>query len=332
MQTQHEVHEPAAKGRETLAGTAGSLPKLLAVHAGSKREIMATLTSPFKAFPHSVELPNIPLLETDGEPLETDWHRVAIALLLEMLYFCWRGRTDFFAGGNMFIYYSEQQVRAQDYRGPDFFCVKGVDGTSQRKYWVVWLEDGKYPDAIIELLSPRTAVIDRTTKKTLYESTFRTPEYFCYDPDARRLEGWRLNGQHRYQDIPANENGWLWSEELQLWLGTWEGSYLERSATWLRFYDDQGRLVPTRAEAAEAALKVKDIKLTQAEADLKVTQSNLTQAEADLKVKDMKLAQAEADLKVKDIKLTQAEAEIARLKPLLTEKGTPLPPAKDVSS
>jgi hypothetical protein len=31
----------------------------------------------------------------------------------------------------MFIYFSAEQVRSRDYRGPDFFVVKGVDGVAQ---------------------------------------------------------------------------------------------------------------------------------------------------------------------------------------------------------
>jgi hypothetical protein len=44
------------------------------------------------------------------------------------------------------------------------------------------------------------------------------------------------------------------TEELGLWLGTWRGQYQGYEAVWLRFYDAEGRLVPTRAEAAEAEL------------------------------------------------------------------------------
>jgi len=51
----------------------------------------------------------------------------------------------------------------------------------------------------------------------------------------------------------------MWTEQLQLWVGTWEGVYLGEQATWLRFYDANGVLIPipseaerARAEAAEA--------------------------------------------------------------------------------
>jgi Uma2 family endonuclease len=53
-----------------------------------------------------------------------------------------------------------------------------------RNSWVVWEENGKYPDLIIELLSDSTANVDRGLKKALYQDHFRTPEYFLFAPDS----------------------------------------------------------------------------------------------------------------------------------------------------
>jgi Uma2 family endonuclease len=199
-----------------------------------------------------VTVPNVPLAETDGVPLESHWHVLQISLLIELVEFKFRNRTDYYIGGNTFIYFSEEQARNKDYRGPDFFYVDGVSRLPLRPYWVVWQEGGRYPDVIIELLSPTTAKEDRTTKKALYERTFKTYEYFCYDPETALLEGWRLGKRGRYRVIRPNERGWIWVEELEVWLGTWEGVYRGYETVWLRFYDVEGRLVPTPAESAEA--------------------------------------------------------------------------------
>ncbi len=128
-----------------------------------------------------------------------------------------------------------------------------MDRHRPRESWIVWEEDGKYPDLITEFLSRSTAHHYRGTKKELYEKTFRTPEYFCFDPESNRLEGWRLSNG-RYQDIAVNERGWMWSERLGLWLGTWEGEYLGQRAVWLRFYDSGGNLIPLHSESAEAEI------------------------------------------------------------------------------
>jgi hypothetical protein len=72
------------------------------------------------------------------------------------------------------IYYSPNQLKSEDFRGPDFFVVLGAE-KKERKSWVVWQEDGKYPNVIVELLSDSTASVDRGLKKEIYQNTFRTP-------------------------------------------------------------------------------------------------------------------------------------------------------------
>lgn len=202
------------------------------------------------------------LPETDGEPLETSWHRAEINLLIDSLSWHWRRRRNFYVAGNMFIHFSLKQATAKDtkkkkrYRGPDFFVVKDVDGSYEREYWWVFEEDNKFPNVIVELLSRSTAHLDRTTKKKLYEQEFRTPEYFLYDPVEVDLAGWRLV-HGKYQKI-VPENGMLWSEELELWLGISERSYLQKKGTWLRFFDADRKLVPTQAEAQEQELKKRE--------------------------------------------------------------------------
>ncbi|MCP4702021.1 MAG: Uma2 family endonuclease, partial [Gammaproteobacteria bacterium] len=72
-----------------------------------------------------------------------------------------------------------------------------VDGSYRRNKWVVWEEGGRYPDVIFEFFSPSTRHKDLKEKKDLYEQTFRTREYFCFDYLAPQkensLSGWRLN-------------------------------------------------------------------------------------------------------------------------------------------
>lgn len=208
-----------------------------------QREIIVQEDWPAVEFPDIAELP----IE-DGVPLESPWHRDQINLLIDSLISDWGERDNYFVGGNMFIYFSKEQARNRDYRGPDFFVVKNVDGKLERGSWIVWEENGRYPNVIIELLSPSTAELDKTVKKHLYEQTFRTPEYYGYDPTTKELFGWRL-ADGEYIDLEKDEVGRLWSKELQFWLGLWEGTYLDRDATWVRFFDEDGRVIPTHAEA-----------------------------------------------------------------------------------
>jgi Uma2 family endonuclease len=211
------------------------------------------------------------LPEADGVPLETAWHRDQIHLFIDSLTRHWRGRDDFFVGGNMFLYYSLRRLRNQDFRGPDFFFVDGIDRHRRRDKWAVWEEDGRYPDLIVELLSPSTATTDRTVKKELYEKTFHTGEYYCYDPETGELEGWRLGPARTYRPVETDPRGWMWSEQLQLWLGKWSGLYMVLDDVWLRFFDRDGNLILTHGEAAQqqadAALQGVDAERQRAEGE-----------------------------------------------------------------
>jgi Uma2 family endonuclease len=189
-----------------------------------------------------VEIQAPPLITEDGIPLESAWHRAQINLLIESLRHYWRDRQDYYVGGNMFLYYSLEQARRRYYRGPDFFVVKGVDGTRSRAAWIVWEEEGRYPDLIIELISPTSAEMDRVLKKQLYAEVFRTPEYFWYDPATHELQGWHLSNSH-YEPLQPDARGFIWSCVLELHLGLWEGVYQGETGVWVRFYDAQGELV-----------------------------------------------------------------------------------------
>jgi Uma2 family endonuclease len=248
----------------------------------------------------------IHLLEEDGVPVETPWHRNEINLLNASLVHHYRDRDDFYVGGDMFIYYNPDQARNLDYRGPDFFYVNKVDRHRERRYWAVWEEDGRLPDVIVELLSPTTADEDRTTKKTIYEQTFQTAEYYCYDPDTQQLEGWRLVAGC-YEPIAPNEKGWLWSEQLQLWLGTWQGEYQGTRATWLRFYDAQGQLV----------LLADEWEHQRAENERQRAENERQRAENERQRADDERQRAENERQ----RAQAAEGELARLKAWLAQQG-----------
>jgi Uma2 family endonuclease len=191
----------------------------------------------------------------DGGRMESPWHAHS-AVILKAAYVAAHGgvMTDYYIGVNMFVYYSWKQIRNDEYRGPDLYVVKGVDGTKPRLYWAIWDEDGRYPDVIIELLSPGTESVDLGAKKDLYEQRFRTPEYFCIAPEVERLLGWRLGPDMRYHPLAPNEHGRLWSEQLGFWIGPWRGVYLGEEHTWPRLFHADGSLVllPEEAERQRA--------------------------------------------------------------------------------
>ena len=233
------------------------------------------------------------LVTSDGEPLESEWHTWQYPLLRELIgqVMAEQGRRDYFVGGDMFVYYSLEQ--AQDiaqgrkyFRGPDVFWVEGAEPKPPRDAWVAWEEGGRLPDVIIELLSSSTAEIDRNDKKDLYERIFRTSEYFLYEPETLKLEGFRLAGR-LYRPLAPDANGRLWSEQLGVALGRWHGVYAKHDADWVRLFHADGSLVPTEAEAANQ------------------------RAEAERQRAEVERRRAEA-----------AEAELARLRALLQKPSS----------
>ena len=223
------------------------------MNTGPHREEIMAIGSVATEVP-VIPIPKERLLEEDGVPLETDWHRLEMNLLIESVTYYWRHRADYFVGGNMFIYYNEEHARNVDYRGPDFFFVRDSQLNPSRPYWAVWLENYKFPNLIIELTSPSTAEIDRVIKKDIYEKIFKTNNYFIFDPADNHLEGWHLeNGS--YVELQPDERGWLWCDELGLWLGNWYGKFQGKLNTYLRLFDKEGNLVPLFSEAAELAEK-----------------------------------------------------------------------------
>jgi Uma2 family endonuclease len=183
----------------------------------------------------------------DGMPMETERHALQLQLLLDPLRLFYIGRQDAYVGGNMFVYFSLDQVRHQDFRGPDFFVVLGVP-KRERKSWVVW-QEGKGPDVVIELLSDSTAAQDKGEKKTIYQDRLRVPEYFWFDPFSGEWAGFRLR-DGRYEEIGEDSHGRLLSQCLGLALVRWEGIYQEVEARWLRWVTWAGTLLPTSQEVA----------------------------------------------------------------------------------
>ncbi|MBW4445067.1 MAG: Uma2 family endonuclease [Plectolyngbya sp. WJT66-NPBG17] len=182
-------------------------------------------------------------LYSDEPPLETDFHREQIDLLIRLLKYWWRDRLDFYISGNLTVYYNEQQLKQRDFRGPDIFVVLGAEKRDRRS-WAIWEEGGKYPNVVIELLFNSTAAVDRGTKKQLYQEVWRVPDYFWFHPETLEFLGFHLV-DGRYEAISPMGNGLLWSEQLELYLGIHERQ--------LRWFSAEGQVMPLPEEAERQA-------------------------------------------------------------------------------
>ena len=264
---------------------------------------------------HPAQFSSPPEIElwSDEPPLESDRHLHQILSLLASLGWWWRdrpdapggGRHDFFMAGNLTIYFNPNQLKNQDFRGPDFFVVLDTDDR-ERKSWMVWQEDYKFPNLIIELLSDSTAKVDRVTKKDIYQNIFKTPEYFWFDPYSLEFKGFRLQPSGSYCDIIPTRQGWYWSEQLQLYLGI-EGKKL-------RFFTPDGELVPAPGEAAIAERKRAEVayfQLQQAEARAREATEWAEQEKQRAEQEKQRAEQAEAREANERQRAEQAEAREA---------------------
>ncbi|MCG3162659.1 MAG: hypothetical protein JMDDDDMK_03953 [Acidobacteria bacterium] len=243
--------------------------------------------------PHEADLPS------EDWPMESSLHALQLRLLVSILEWFWRERDDFFIGENLTIYFSYQQTKTHDFRGPDFFVVTGTE-RRHRKSWVVW-DEGKLPELIIELLSDSTARNDRGLKKDIYASRFHTPEYFWYSPETGEFAGFRLSGT-QYEEIQPDERGWRWSQVLNLYLGAHEG--------FLRYFTAEGAMLPTPAEDAR-----KEMERAQVEAERAQAEAERAQAEAERAQAEAERAQAEAE------RAQAAERRVEQLAAKLRELG-----------
>lgn len=250
---------------------------------------------------------------TDEVNLDSNWERIQINLLVESTQRLMQERKNrrFFAGGDMFVYYCIEQVEsvARDrrnypmhFRGPDFFFVDRVE-PGDRDSWIVPRERGRYPDLIVEFLSPGTARVDKGKKKEIYEQIFETPEYFWFDRRSSELVGWRLLDGRDHQ-IQSEREGRLWSRVLRAWIGRRRAESVRVDAVWTRLYRDDGSLVESYEECTEQERERAEV--AEERASTERERAEVAEARAD---EERRRAEA-------------AEAELARLREQLEGRSS----------
>ncbi len=213
--------------------------------------------------------------------MESERHFFQMMLLILSLRLAWKDREDYYVGGNMFIYFSETQAKKNDFRGPDVFVVLDTV-MKERKSWVDWEEDGKTPDVVIELTSPSTEATDRGEKMRIYSKLLKVYEYFLFDPFTAELEGYRLDLETGgYRPIEPDSKGRLDCRRLGLSLGVVRGVYLGTNTDWLRWFDDQGQILPVGEELAKAETKRALAEARRAEAEAQRAEAEALRAEAE---------------------------------------------------
>lgn len=212
--------------------------------------------------------PQVPKLEPHHfmtEPMESERHLLAMLLLYELVCKALSGRGDIFVGADLAVYFSDLQVKNKDFRAPDLFVALGVDA-HERDGWVVWREGGKYPELVVELMSPSTRKTDLGVKRQIYGAIWQVREYVAFDLDSHELFVFH-RGQGGLEPAPADDSGRVWSDVLGAAFGLSAASWRDREGPWLRLFDKSGALLPTDGEIVEAETARAEAEKARAEAE-----------------------------------------------------------------
>jgi Uma2 family endonuclease len=236
-------------------------------------------------------------------------------LLLETLGVAWKDRKDYFAAGNMFVYYSQLQAKKNDFRGPDVFVVLETVW-KERKSWVVWEEDGKTPDVVIELISPSTEATDRGEKMRIYSKLLKVGHYYLFDPFTKILEGYELDpNSWTYRPIQPDDHGWFPCQSLELSLGVVPGEFQNIQTEWLRWIDSEGKVLLHSLEIARSEAQRAEQEAQRAEQEAQRAEQEAQRAEQEAQRADQEAQRADQEAQRADT----AEQELADLRARLTE-------------
>lgn len=194
--------------------------------------------------------------EDEEELSETIFHDVSIYTLMSILKALFK-KLEVGVVGNTRVY---AKGKTTDPLAPDIIVVDGyvpetVPATEPGSYYIsesnppprvvfemtsdeTWANDVKLPEEVLpsERVTPNGNPHRVRPKQPRYEA-MGIKEYFVFDPHVptvwtrrwkqeNRLMGWRLNADGKYERIPKNEDGWMWSEQLEHWLVV-NGRFLE---------------------------------------------------------------------------------------------------------
>jgi Uma2 family endonuclease len=256
---------------------------------------MSTITQPLNP-PRPITYP-----ECDGQPmaentLQFQW----IVTVKEGLTVLFRDRVDVFVAGDLLWYPVEGDNKTRV--APDALVAFGRP-QGHRGSYLQWKEGGIPPQVVFEILSPGNRQGEMIKKFQFYEH-YGVLEYYIYDPDTNKLEGWhRPDRQQPFAPIAA----------MAGWTSPLLGITFDWSETGFRLIRPDGRPFETfeevvrRAEAAEAAV----------EAQHQRAEAERQRAEAERARADEAVAEVEQERR----RAEEDRERIARLEARLRELG-----------
>ena len=193
------------------------------------------------------------LLIEDDTPVDNFQSEKQQRLLTEPLYSSRVLRVPFIAAANVGLFYAIKQ----DPIVPDVFLSMNVQmpqdwSQKQNRSYFVW-EFGKVPEVAIEIVSNKAGK-ELGSKKDNY-ARIGVAYYAVFDP-LRQLQAQdEINGSLlRVYGLMAGKYIQLtepWLETVGLGLTLWDGVFETQPGIWLRWRDQEGKIIPTGAERAD---------------------------------------------------------------------------------
>ena len=245
----------------------------------------------------------------DGEPMaDNDWQWIAMADTAFTLRNRYAGRTDVYVASDMLLYYRMNDVSARV--APDVYVAFGANGNHRRMSWLTWRE-GKVPDFVLEVASPRTWERDAGDKRDIYAAMGVT-EYWRFDPRGDffvpELIGEELtDGEYRPLPLHTDADGILRGHSALLGLDICVRPRLE-----LRLYDPaagQWLLAPEESYAAHRASEAARLSAEEARSSAEEARSSAEAAQLSAEAAHQAAAEA----------LQEAEEENRRLREQLRQ-------------
>jgi Uma2 family endonuclease len=192
---------------------------------------------------------------------------------------------QFAIGQDSGIYWKKTDPPLRGCKSPDWYYIPNVppqlEGQYRRSY-VLW-DEGIPPAIILEFASgDGSEERDRTPwsgKFWIYEQIIRPPFYGIFDVQTGNLVVFHhVDGT--YQALAPNDRGHYPITTLGVELGVWDGYYVNEHAPWMRWWDDQGRLILTNEERAETERQRAETEHQRAEAAYSEVERERRRAEA----------------------------------------------------
>lgn len=198
------------------------------------------------------QAPDVSHLTTeDDQPVDNMFQDKQCDILVDALRVSWEKGRPFLSAADVGIF----PIAENPAIVPDVLLSVGVEAppdaqAKESRSYFIW-KFGKPPEIVIEIVSNRRGGED--TSKLEQYARIKVPYYVIYDPgqllSARNLRIFQLNGASYVDKVDR------FFPEVGLGLTIWEGSFDHWPATWLRWVDDEGRLLETGEEVKAKAVQ-----------------------------------------------------------------------------